>query len=742
MLAGVLCAQGLESNVAQASTHTFTNPNDADSKAYYGQTLREMLGVTDESATGKGVKIGVISDSFGKCAGVAQSFNEGALPAVVHVLEDSAEECGAGATDEGRAMLELIYQIAPEAELYFAAAGNHNERGALAVRRLANEGVDVIVDDIFSGNEPAFHYSPWSRAIEEAKAQGIMYFSAVGNAAMYDRAGTPIGAVTGQYVPGECPEWVELYFGETCMQFGDQGYSSFTLADVRRGGYATWQPYFATSVLHDQRANYYNQDQAVFEIYYFLKDANGHYTQIAVQTSDANESGVISTFNDQVPAQESTIYYVIVQRREGAAPAYHFKHIASLGRELSGQEFSADELRAMGIDTATTFGHSADGSAIGVGAVVADGRANNIRADYSAIGRNCIYYDGTWPAQYQEKCVDAPRVYGITGGVTRNYPSWTNTAGLHIFDGTSAAAPTVAAVAALLKQKNPGWHLDPTDLSALQNIAVHNPSTIKETAALGMRVDYAAALANISGTPATPAEPTEPAEPTAPATPAPSAISPLLRTTDGRYTTDGTTPAGTIDLATGTLHPVANFQYAYDADFTQPVDPAALVPGNTIYVRYHDPAQDPALYGAAMHLTLPGRHDTPTVDVAWLAPGYDHSQISLRLGDGTTHDVTVDIRSDDGTVLTRTLRPGADLRLTLPNEHTYIISATVPGDAVAFASLTSTQELRLPARTTPPTALPAEETPAVETPAETPAETPSETPAGPPGEETSSAQHP
>ncbi|MDO4910054.1 MAG: hypothetical protein Q3962_09450, partial [Corynebacterium sp.] len=413
-------------STARAET-TYTNPNDADSKAYYGQTLREMLGVTDETATGKGVKVGVISDSFGKCAGVSESLTSGALPAV-NVVEDATAPCGDEASDEGRAMLELIHQIAPEAELYFAAAGRHNEQGALAVRKLTAAGVNIIVDDIFSGNEPAFHLSPWSQAINEARAAGILYFSAVGNAAQYDAAGNPVGAVTGEYIPGECPAWSDPGWGWTCMQFGQQGYDSFTLA----AGTEAWQPYFATSVLQDSRAGAYNQDQAVFNALYFVREADGTYRQIAVQKSDAWESGVIDNFADRVPAGKTTIYYVIARLQEGAAPAYHIKHIASLGRAVASQQFSTTELTAMGLDTSTTFGHSVDGSALGVGAVLANGTTNSVRADYSSIGRNCIYYDGSWPARYQEQCTDGlPAVYGITGGVTRNYPSWTNSAGLH-----------------------------------------------------------------------------------------------------------------------------------------------------------------------------------------------------------------------------------------------------------------------------------------------------------------------
>ena len=85
--------------------------------------------------TGRGVKIGVISDSVDY---LEQSQANGALPDVV-VLESGT---GAG---EGTAMLEVVHAIAPDAELYFAAGVN---RLIETVESLAAAGVDIIIDDI------------------------------------------------------------------------------------------------------------------------------------------------------------------------------------------------------------------------------------------------------------------------------------------------------------------------------------------------------------------------------------------------------------------------------------------------------------------------------------------------------------------------------------------------------------------------------------------------------------------
>src|SRR5688500_16858923 len=66
--------------------------------------------------TGAFTKIGVLSDSVDS---LAASQASGDVPNIVNVLPGQAGN-GSG---EGTAMLEIIYDTAPSAELYFATAG-------------------------------------------------------------------------------------------------------------------------------------------------------------------------------------------------------------------------------------------------------------------------------------------------------------------------------------------------------------------------------------------------------------------------------------------------------------------------------------------------------------------------------------------------------------------------------------------------------------------------------------------
>src|SRR5262249_39434920 len=76
--------------------------------------FRAGLGVN-----GAGVKVGVLSDSVSQSkGGLTDSVKTGDLPSNVQVLQDGTT----GDTDEGRAMLEIVHDVAPGSPLAFATA--------------------------------------------------------------------------------------------------------------------------------------------------------------------------------------------------------------------------------------------------------------------------------------------------------------------------------------------------------------------------------------------------------------------------------------------------------------------------------------------------------------------------------------------------------------------------------------------------------------------------------------------
>ena len=100
------------------------------------------------------------------------------------VLED-ADDDGTGVIDEGRAMLEIVHDMAPAAKLCFATAWNSEIDFADNIRKLADKkgkcGADVIVDDVAYGDEPMFSDGMVGDAIDDVTAKGVHYFTAAGN---------------------------------------------------------------------------------------------------------------------------------------------------------------------------------------------------------------------------------------------------------------------------------------------------------------------------------------------------------------------------------------------------------------------------------------------------------------------------------------------------------------------------------------------------------------------------------
>jgi hypothetical protein len=105
----------------------------------------------DPHLTGAGLKIGVLSDSYDtsttSATKAADDMASGDLPpGGVTVLRDSPPRNGG--KDEGRAMMQLIHDIAPGAELVFRTAFLGAQDFANGIGELADAGCDVIVGTV------------------------------------------------------------------------------------------------------------------------------------------------------------------------------------------------------------------------------------------------------------------------------------------------------------------------------------------------------------------------------------------------------------------------------------------------------------------------------------------------------------------------------------------------------------------------------------------------------------------
>ena len=135
---------------------------------------------------GKGVKIGILSDSYNSLGIADVGVSRGELPGPtnpfgfkkpVQVLEDLD---GFG-FDEGRAMAEIVHDVAPGSEIAFHTADLGQADFAQGIQDLADVGCKVINDDALYFAEPFFQDGIIAQSVDQVKKRGVTYFSAAGN---------------------------------------------------------------------------------------------------------------------------------------------------------------------------------------------------------------------------------------------------------------------------------------------------------------------------------------------------------------------------------------------------------------------------------------------------------------------------------------------------------------------------------------------------------------------------------
>ncbi|MEX1669431.1 CFI-box-CTERM domain-containing protein [Zhongshania guokunii] len=159
------------------------------------RAMRSTALSSNLAVNGSGQTIGIISDSFAQTpsvrginttpaknvAGNLQSaINQvsGDLPSVVGLLRDDVPD----GTDEGAAMAELAYDVAPGANILFHAAGQSRAEMATAIDNLcAANKATIVVDDILFISESSYQDDAPAAAATRCVAAGIPYLTAAGN---------------------------------------------------------------------------------------------------------------------------------------------------------------------------------------------------------------------------------------------------------------------------------------------------------------------------------------------------------------------------------------------------------------------------------------------------------------------------------------------------------------------------------------------------------------------------------
>jgi hypothetical protein len=449
--------------------------------------------------SGAGITVGILSDSFncyayyaangfvasgltgyaqnGFTATAEQDEADGALPPTVNVLQEAdCAEYGQPLqlpfTDEGRALLQIVHDVAPDASLAFYTASTTEAAFATGITQLAAAGARVEADDVGFFDEPFFQDGIITQAIDSVTAQGVAYFTAAGNnsdlsyentAPRFPQRATsgpnsgemllnfdPSGATTTTSLQVTVAPLVPGEFVALVVEW-DQPYATSSL--VGNGAGATSQIDLCVSTPPGAEDVLYNFDGATAT----CSGANALGTdpvQVLIIANPAN-SGIASTPAETIDLQ--------IGLANGTAAPGRIKVVV----DDDGAGSSIDQFQT---NSPTIQGHSNAANAATVGAAFFEntprcGVSPAIPEAFTSIGGDPVLFDANGNPQTavtrQKPDFTGPdgvntTFFGWAQGVPNNslvsqcrvntsFPS---------FFGTSAATPHAAGVAALMLQYN------------------------------------------------------------------------------------------------------------------------------------------------------------------------------------------------------------------------------------------------------------------------------------------------
>jgi len=433
-----------------------TNVGSLTTQGYV--THRANLAVAT-GQTGAGIKIGVLSDSASP-ARVAALIASGDLGAGTTVL--AGQEGPVDGTDEGAAMMEIVQDLAPGSQLFFATAYNGEATFAANILALGAAGCRVIVDDVSYDDEFPFQDSIIARAVNAFVASGGIYFSSAGNS----NSKTHLNSTTweGDFKDGAVLSSGPIYTTEggavMVHDFGSAQLSN-QLLESSNGVVLFW----ADPIGHatdDYDCFILSSDGTVLK---------GFSTDTQNGTQDPIEEVLSVDFggNWVNPAPGDRI---VIVRKEGSTPrALHVESLfgaAALAVSTPGQTHGHNAGAATQCIAATYWNSAHTGTKPFNG-------TNNPTEVFSSDGPRKIFF-------YPNGAAITPGNYRFVtqGGITLQKPDFTaadgvttRTPGFSPFFGTSAAAPHAAAIAALVLGANPAL-TNTQAVSILRSTALDN----------------------------------------------------------------------------------------------------------------------------------------------------------------------------------------------------------------------------------------------------------------------------
>ena len=373
------------------NTGSVTSAGDSVLKA---DSARSIFGIN-----GSGSKIGVMSDGVDH---LADSVASGDLPSGVQVLKNDAG-------DEGTAMLEIIHDLAPGANLAFYTGFISSSDMVAGIGALQSAGCNIIVDDIGWYDQPKFEDGPIAQRARQFVNNGGVYVTAAGNQ-REDHYNHQYVRTTG---PGGDYPYAHNYGS------GNIG-NTFTI------------PTGGDIVVFLQWNNQWGLSGDDFDLF-LIRSSDGSVLAASADSQDGDGDPWEGFSWDNDTGYSVSVFVAVLEYSLVSAPSSLMLDYYVLDYHSPLQYSTPND---------SLFGHAAVGEVLSTAAV--DAATPNTLESYSSCGPGTIYFPS-----YQQRQV--PTITGVDCVHTRvGADYWYDP-----FCGTSAAAPHIAAIAALVWDANP-----------------------------------------------------------------------------------------------------------------------------------------------------------------------------------------------------------------------------------------------------------------------------------------------
>lgn len=416
---------------------------------------------------GRSITVGVISDSYNCLGGAAQDQSTQDLPPRIIIIAD-ALDC-TGKTDEGRALMQIVHDIAPAAKLLFHSGDNGNATTANAILKMVSDyKADIIIDDFKAITANFFQEDAVTQAVQKAVKAGVVYITAAGNEGR--------NAYQSAY-----REYRNDVLKLNAHNFATDGsidiYQSITVPEgVGFNLMLQWDsPAYSISGRPGSRND--------LDIFIFNKK---HTRILAFSNFDNIGKDPIESlyFLNQIGSGE-TAFDIVITKASGVSPQL-MKYIILNSIDGIISEYAT---HSSGI-----FGHANSNSAITVGATnylntPRYGQSPPLVEYYSSAGGASILFDAkgkrlNTPPVYKKPDITAPD--GVDTTFFGNQDTDNN--GFPNIAGTSAAAPHVAGIAALLLQAKPA--LQPADIKNILNKTAIDITQVNNSVQSGLSTGF------------------------------------------------------------------------------------------------------------------------------------------------------------------------------------------------------------------------------------------------------------